>query len=138
MAAIAVEAARGARASGDVISGTLLAAGSAALFIGTIFYARLPPELGLPALPAERAQALADALKANGLFRDNGLIAALSKSAAGPQLSFVIGSEGALDPRVAAVFQILARRVAPSVGGLPLTVNIVDPTLQVKASFLIK
>ena len=63
MAAIAAETARSARASGDVVSGALLAAGAAALFVGTLFYARLTPELGLPALPAERTQALADALK---------------------------------------------------------------------------
>ncbi len=63
MAAIAAEMARGARASGDVVSGALLAAGAAALFVGTLFYARLTPELGLPALPSERTQALADALK---------------------------------------------------------------------------
>ena len=63
MAAIAAETARGARASGDIVSGALLASGAAALFVGTLFYARLPPELGLPALPAERAQALADALR---------------------------------------------------------------------------
>ena len=37
--------------------------GAAALFVGTLFYARLTPELGLPALAAERAQALVDALK---------------------------------------------------------------------------
>jgi len=84
------------------------------------------------------AEALGDALKTNGLFRDNGLIVALSKSAGGTQLSFVIGSEGTLDPRVAAVFQILGRKVAPSIGGLPITVNVVDPALQVKGSFLIK
>jgi hypothetical protein len=63
MATIAAEAARGARASGDVFSGALLALGAAALFVGTLFYARLTPELGLPALPAERTQALTDALK---------------------------------------------------------------------------
>ena len=57
MAAIAAETARGARASGDVVSGALLASGAAALFVGTLFYARLTPELGLPALPAERMQA---------------------------------------------------------------------------------
>jgi hypothetical protein len=63
MAAIAAETAQGARASGDVFSGALLASGAAALFVGTLFYARLTPELGLPALSAERMQALADALK---------------------------------------------------------------------------
>jgi hypothetical protein len=63
MAAIAAETARRLRASGDVLSGALLASGASALFVGTLFYARLPPELGLPALAAERMQALADALK---------------------------------------------------------------------------
>jgi hypothetical protein len=63
MAAIATETARSARPSGDVVSGAPLAAGAAALFVGTLFYARLTPELGLPALSAERTQALADALK---------------------------------------------------------------------------
>ena len=63
MAAIAAETARSARAPGDVLSGTLLAFGSVALFVGTLFYARLTPELGLPALPAGRTQASADALR---------------------------------------------------------------------------
>src|ERR1700728_3730926 len=63
MAAVAAEAARGSRASGDVFSGALLAGGAAALFVGTLFYARLTPELGLPALMSERAQALADTLR---------------------------------------------------------------------------
>ena len=63
MAAIAAETARGAQASGDVVSGALSASGAVALFVGTLFYARLTPELGLPALPAEYMQALADVLK---------------------------------------------------------------------------
>ena len=46
----------------DALSGLLLTGGAAALFVGTLFYARLTPRLGLPALPAERAQALGDAL----------------------------------------------------------------------------
>jgi hypothetical protein len=50
------------RMRSDAFSGALLASGAAALFVGTLFYARLTPQLGLPALPAERAQALADAL----------------------------------------------------------------------------
>jgi hypothetical protein len=64
MAAITTATARTpARAGGDAFSGALLASGAAALFAGTLFYARLTPELGLPASPAERTQALADALK---------------------------------------------------------------------------
>jgi hypothetical protein len=42
--------------------GVVLAAGAMTLFLGTLFYARLTPRLGLPALPAERTSALADAL----------------------------------------------------------------------------
>jgi hypothetical protein len=63
MTATAAERAGRERASGDVFSGALLASGAAALFVGTLFYARLTPELGLPALPPERTQALADALR---------------------------------------------------------------------------
>ncbi|MGB7973611.1 MAG: hypothetical protein WCF81_04525 [Roseiarcus sp.] len=63
MAAIATETARHPLASGEIVSGALLASGAAALFVGTLFYARLTPALGLPALPAERTQALADALR---------------------------------------------------------------------------
>ncbi len=63
MTAYEVDSARGPmRMRGDAFSGALLALGAAALFVGTLFYARLTPQLGLPALPAERAQALADAL----------------------------------------------------------------------------
>ena len=66
MAAITVEKARGAHTSGDVFSGALLASGAAALFVGTLFYARLPQVKGtaggvaflldevMPASPAHR------------------------------------------------------------------------------------
>jgi len=43
------------------LGGVLLAAGSVVLFIGTLFYIRLTPELGLPAAVADRMRALADA-----------------------------------------------------------------------------
>jgi hypothetical protein len=63
MTAIALEGARApAPSRSDPASAALLILGAAALFVGTLFYARLTPALGLPAPPAERAQALADAL----------------------------------------------------------------------------
>jgi hypothetical protein len=63
MTAVVLDAARApARPPSDAASAVLLVLGAAALFVGTLFYARLTPALGLPALPAERAQALADAL----------------------------------------------------------------------------
>src|SRR5271167_2638116 len=63
MTAVAMDTARfPAPSQSDAVSAALLALGAAALFVGTLFYARLTPALGLPALPDERAQALADAL----------------------------------------------------------------------------
>jgi hypothetical protein len=46
----------------ESFSGALLTAGAGALFAGALFYARFQPALSLPALPAERGQALADAM----------------------------------------------------------------------------
>ena len=59
----------------SAVSGGVLAAGAVALFVGTLFYTRLTPRLGLPALPAERTQALADvlALGSQRLFLAGGL-----------------------------------------------------------------
>ena len=63
MTAVAMDTARTpAPSNGEAVSAALLVLGAAALFIGTLFYARLTPALGLPAPPGERAQALADAL----------------------------------------------------------------------------
>jgi hypothetical protein len=63
MTAVAMDAARArATSQSEVASAALLALGAATLFVGTLFYVQLTPALGLPALPAERAQALADAL----------------------------------------------------------------------------
>ena len=44
------------------LSGALLAAGAATLFVGTLFYIRLTPQLGLPAPADERLQAFQDAI----------------------------------------------------------------------------
>jgi hypothetical protein len=63
MTAVSLDAARvPAPSASDTASAALLIFGAAALFIGTLFYAQLTPALGLPALPAERPQALTDAL----------------------------------------------------------------------------
>ena len=63
MTAVSFDAARVPGPSrSDAASAGLLIFGAAALFVGTLFYAQLTPALGLPALPAERPQALTDAL----------------------------------------------------------------------------
>ena len=63
MAAVTSRAAlKPANAPSGFFSGLLLAAGAVALFVGTLFYARLTPALGLPARASERGQALVDVL----------------------------------------------------------------------------
>src|SRR5271154_2110201 len=63
MTAVPLDTARvPAPSRSDAASAALLVFGAAALFVGTLFYAQLTPALGLPALPAERPQALTDAL----------------------------------------------------------------------------
>jgi hypothetical protein len=63
MAAVTSQAAfNPTNAPSGLFSGLLLTAGAVALFVGTLFYARLTPELGLPARAGERGQALADVL----------------------------------------------------------------------------
>ena len=44
------------------LSGVLLAVGAVTLFVGTLFYVGLTPELGLPTAAANRMKALSDAL----------------------------------------------------------------------------
>jgi hypothetical protein len=44
------------------LSGALLTAGAATLFVGTLFYIRLTPQLGLPAPADERLRAFQDAI----------------------------------------------------------------------------
>jgi hypothetical protein len=62
MASIVQAASRRTGFHGDVFAGLLLATGAVALFVGTLFYARLTVRLGLPASPADRPDALADVL----------------------------------------------------------------------------
>ena len=62
MATATISATSASQSSRAVFSGVTLATGAVALFVGTLFYARLTPALGHPALPGGRQQALADAL----------------------------------------------------------------------------
>jgi hypothetical protein len=62
MAATVSSISRPTRLRSDSFSGAVLTAGAVTLFVGTLFYARLTPRVGLPALAAERGQALADAI----------------------------------------------------------------------------
>jgi hypothetical protein len=82
----------------------------------------------------EDAIALGQALKAIGFFADRGAGVVLSKDrgSGGPVVSFIL-NDGAWD-LPDAIFQYgeVGRGVAPSVGGFPLKVRLVDSKLAVK------
>jgi hypothetical protein len=78
------------------------------------------------------AQALGNALKADGYFTDKGVTALLEKNAGGTIVSFVV-KEGAWDqPDMVASFDEIGREVAPSVGGFPIQVRMINKNRDVK------
>jgi hypothetical protein len=88
--------------------GTKLAAGSK----DAVFYSGTATEAD--------AQALADALKKDGVFRDLGSQAVLAKGTDGTILSFFV-RDGAWDQADSVKsFESIARDVAPAIGGLPI------------------
>ena len=75
------------------------------------------------------AEALGKALKAAAYFTDEGASVELAKGGA-TAIAFVV-SDGAWErPEVAAAFVRLVRRIAPSVGGLPITLRLLSPNME--------
>jgi hypothetical protein len=74
----------------------------------------------------EDALVLGGALKAGGFFSDKGSAVSLTRSANGTVVSFVV-LEGVWDKRdVVDGFEEVGRQIAPSVGGFPISVRLVD------------
>lgn len=88
------------------------------------------------ATPAD-AKALGEALRGAGYLEDLGVSVVISKGE-GTAIGFVVGDGVWNRPGVAASFGQLARRVAPSAGGLPLTVRLLDPQMEVKRQFTVR
>lgn len=83
------------------------------------------------------AQALGNGLKTIGFFTDNGANVLLDKGKDGTVVSFVV-KDGIWDnPAMVADFETVARNEAPLVGGLPITLRLVNSSLDVKKSELI-
>lgn len=80
----------------------------------------------------EDAQALGTALKGNGYLADRGVTVILSKEKTGAIISFVV-KQGIWDqPGMLSQFEEMGREVAPSVGGFPIQVRLVDREREVK------
>lgn len=77
------------------------------------------------------AQALGRALRDAGYLQDLGVSVSLSRDQ-GTAIGFVVGNGVWRQPDAVAGFARLARKVAPSVGGLPLQVRLLSPQMDVK------
>jgi len=78
------------------------------------------------------ALALGNALKADGYFTDQGVTVLLDKNASGTSVSFVV-KEGAWDqPDMVSSFDEIGREIAPSIGGFPVRLRLLNKAREVK------
>ena len=80
------------------------------------------------------AQALGNALKTIGYFTDNGANVFVAKGKDGTVVSFVVQDGTWNNPAMVANFETIARQEAPTVGGLPITLRLVNTSLAVEKS----
>jgi len=73
-----------------------------------------------------QATGLGNALKTDGYFQDRGVTVLLNMGANGTTISFVVGDGDWNKPGTMGQFEEVAREVASSVGGLPVTVQLMD------------
>ncbi|MGC1871417.1 MAG: hypothetical protein WA700_10710 [Acidobacteriaceae bacterium] len=72
------------------------------------------------------AQALGNALKSKAYFTDRGADVLLAKGKDGTSLSFVVQKKFLSQPGIMLSFEEVAREVAPTVGGFPVQVRLVN------------
>ncbi len=83
------------------------------------------------------ARSLGQELRAAGFFRDTGAAVALSQGD-GIAISFIV-SEGVWDrPEAVAGFERLVRQAAPSVGGLPIQLRLLNPEMEPKKTVTVE
>lgn len=80
----------------------------------------------------EDAQVLGDKLKKIGYFSDRGVTVLISKDKGDTVVSFAV-KEGAWDrPEMVAAFEEIGRQIAPSVGGYPIKVRLMNTQRETK------
>ena len=84
------------------------------------------------------AQALGEALKTVGYFLDKGFSVVLSKDKDGTAISFVVKEGVWDDPQMQAGFEQIGRKLAPSVGGLPIKVRLIDSSRATKKEIAVE
>ncbi len=80
----------------------------------------------------EDAQTLGNALKTDSYFTDRGADVLLTKDKEGTSLSFVVQDKFLSQPDILPSFEEVARQVAPTVGGFPIQVRLVNTAREVQ------
>jgi hypothetical protein len=86
----------------------------------------------------DEAQALGRRLESMGFFRGNEANVFLTRHDDDTTLAFVVVGEAWNNPTKVSSFEAIVREVAPTVGGLPVNMRLVDTQLQVKKDELIQ
>jgi hypothetical protein len=80
----------------------------------------------------EDAGMLGQALTASGFLSNQGLSVLLSKGPGGASVSFVVKESAWNHPDTIASYEVIGRRIAPSIGGFPVTVRLLDSAGHIK------
>jgi len=80
----------------------------------------------------EDARRLGQALTASGFLRNQGLSILLSKGPGGASVSFVVTESAWNHPDTISSYEVIGRRIAPSIGGFPITVRLLDSVGHIK------
>jgi hypothetical protein len=84
------------------------------------------------------AKALGQSLQSIGYLKDRGVSVLLSKGKGGFTVSFVVKEGAWNDAEQVSAFETIARRIAPTIGGLPVKVHLVDSSLDTKKEFTVE
>ena len=74
----------------------------------------------------EDARMLGQALASSGFLSNQGVSVLLSKGPGGASVSFVVQESAWNHPDTISSYEVIGRRIAPSIGGFPITVRLLD------------
>lgn len=80
---------------------------------------------------AADANALGQLLKANGYFTDRGIDVFLNRGNGPTNLTFIVAQDSWKNPKTVALFEELVRKAAPSIGGLPIELQLDTDKLEI-------
>jgi len=85
----------------------------------------------------DQAVALGEALKSEGYFQDRGVEAILSKNDSVTAVSFIVKDGTWNRPASVLAFEEIGRKIAPVIGGFPITVRLLDTSRDIKKEVVV-